>query len=46
MKSSRVAEVIKILNAHAEESILEAKPKSRKSAAPKKAKKVVKKPRK
>jgi hypothetical protein len=45
MKTSRVQEVLKILNAHAEEFILEEKSKSRKYAAPKKAKKVVKKPR-
>jgi hypothetical protein len=46
MKPSRVAEVIKILNASLEEFSVETKPKSRKSVAPKKAKKVVKKPRK
>jgi hypothetical protein len=46
MKSSRVAEAIKILNASAEEVSVELKPKTRKSVAPKKAKKVTRKPRK
>ena len=46
MKSSRVAEAIKILNASAEEFSVELKPKTRKTEAPKKAKKVIRKPRK
>jgi hypothetical protein len=45
MKTSRVQQALKILNAHAEEFSFEGKPKTRKSAARKKAKKVVKKPR-
>jgi hypothetical protein len=44
MKASRVQQALKILNAHAEEFSFEGKPKVRKSAAPKKSKKAVKKP--
>jgi hypothetical protein len=46
MKSSRVSEAIKILNASAEEFSVESIPKTRKKAASKKAKKVIRKPRK
>jgi hypothetical protein len=46
MKASRVQQALKILNAHAEELSFEGKPKTRKSAAPKKPKKATKKPRK
>jgi hypothetical protein len=46
MKPSRVSEAIKILNASAEEVSVERDSKTRKSVAPKKAKKVTRKPRK
>jgi hypothetical protein len=44
MKPTRVQEAIKILNSNAEEFHIDEKPKARKAAAKKKAKKVVKKP--
>jgi hypothetical protein len=43
MKASRVQQALKILNASAEEFIVEGKPKARKSAVGKKTKKVTRK---
>jgi hypothetical protein len=44
MKASRVQQALKILNASAEEFIVEGKPKARKSTVGKKPKKVTRKP--